>query len=178
MGLRGPKPKPLELKLLEGNRGHRPISADGAFRPVVGIPTPPAWLSKEAKKAWKRLSVELVAYNVLSAVDRDAFVMLCQTIGRMEQIEQSIAARQAQLIGEGKDPADALIAHTPNGMRVQAVIYQLLNREQSKLTAMLAEFGLSPSARTRVTLAVREQLQLFQGGAAANQPDPQGFDDF
>jgi hypothetical protein len=31
--------------------------------------------------------------------------MLCQTIGRLELVERSIAARQALLLEQGKDPA-------------------------------------------------------------------------
>lgn len=180
----GPAPKPAELKALD-NRGHRPLNLDQMFRPETGLPDPPRYLSAEAKKAWKRLSEELLRYNLLSRVDREAFAMLCQTIGRLELVERSIAGRQAQLLAEKKDPIDALLDITPNGLRVQSAVYQVLNKEQGKLHKMLESFGLRPDARAAVTTCIRAQLQLFEGGAGktpdgtpAQDQQPTGFADF
>lgn len=181
MGARGPQPKPPELKLLEGNRGHRPLQLDTLFRPEVGAPSAPQWLSREARKAWKTLVPELVRYNLLSTVDRQALAMLCQTIGRVEQLERSIGAKQNLLLAEGGDPVDALIDKTPNGLRIQSVTYQLLNREQAKLHKLLENFGLRPDARARVTAGIRAQLQLFEVGEPTSgqaTPAPEGFAQF
>lgn len=178
----GPAAKPVELKALEGNRGHRPLNLDQLFRPEVGTPDMPRYLSAEARKAWRRLSEELLRYNLLSRVDRDAFAMLCQTIGRLEQIERSLEARARLLRSQDKDPADALMDTTPNGLRVQSAIYQVLNKEQAKLHKLLEAFGLRPDARASVTTAIRAQLQLFEGGATGKAPPPadqaNGFDEF
>jgi P27 family predicted phage terminase small subunit len=182
----GPSPKPLELKALEG-RSHRPLNLDQVFRPEVGAPDIPRWLSAGAKKAWKRLSEELLRYNLLSRVDREAFAMLCQTIGRLEMVERSIDAKARLLVAEGKDPADALMDTTPNGLRVQSALYQVLNKEQGKLHKLLESFGLRPDARAGVSTAIRAQLQLFEGGQSGQAGDKkgpppaaeaQGFDEF
>lgn len=187
MGARGPASKPPELKVLEGNRGHRPLDLSALFRPEVGVPDAPRWLLPEAKKAWKRLSTELTRYNLLSKIDRDAFALLCQTVGRLEQIERAIGARQRQAEAQGMEAAEVLLDRTPNGMQVQAAIYQVLNREQSKLHQLLTGFGLRPDARARVTAGIRAQLQLFDGGGGTDPPKaaspagdalPQGFADF
>ena len=180
MGQRGPVGKPVELKALEGNRGHRAFDITSAFRPEVGLPTVPKHLSREGRKAWKRLTPELLRYNLLSQLDADALGMLCQTIGRLELIERSIGARQSQLLADGKDPAEALIGLTPKGMQVQSVMYQVLNREMEKLRHLLAEFGLSPAQRARVATAVRVQGVLFgiDGGKPADPAEPAGFADF
>lgn len=173
MGARGPAAKPPELRALEGNRGHRPLDITAHFRPEVGCPSVPRHLSsKEARKAWRRLTPELVRYNLLSKIDSDALAMLCQTIGRLELVERSLAARQALLESQGKDPAEALIGTTPNGMEVQSVMYQVLNREMEKLRHLLAEFGLTPAQRARVTTAIRAQLHLFDGGKGGNAAQP------
>jgi P27 family predicted phage terminase small subunit len=186
MGKRGPAGKPTELKVLEGNRGHRPLNLDQVFRPEVGCPDVPKYLLPEAKKAWRRLSAELLRYNLLSKVDREAFAMLCQTIGRLELVEKSINGVVARLVAEGKDPADALMDKTPNGLRVQSALYQVLNKEQAKLHKMLESFGLRPDARASVQTAIRAQLPLFDvnaGGSAGVQTpappsEPTGFADF
>ena len=148
------------------------------------MPTWPKHLSADGRKAWRRLTPELARYNLISRVDADALAMLCQTIGRVELMERAIAARQKVLVDKGEDPAYALIGHTPNGMQVQSVMYQVLNREMEKLRHLLAEFGLTPAQRARVTTAIRAQLQLFEGGKGgdpARPADPAnaaGFADF
>ena len=181
MGSRGPVGKPPELKALEGGRGHRPIDLTSMFRPEVGVPTMPKHLGREGRKAWKRLTPELERYNLLSTVDADALFMLCQTIGRLELAERSIAARQALLLSQGKDPAESMVGLTPKGMQVQSVMYQVLNREMEKLRHLLAEFGLSPAQRARVSTGIRAQLKLFDGGGgghAAEPAEPAGFAEF
>lgn len=193
MGQRGPQPKPIELKVLEGNRGNRPLDLSTMFRPQAGAPSAPSWLSREAKKAWRRISVELVRYNLLSTVDRDAFASLCQTIGRVELFETAIAAKQALLVAQGKCPTEAYLDVTPNGLKVQSAQYQILNRELAKQHTLLNSFGLRPDARAAVTTAIRMQAQLFDAvgtptpaaapaatpAAAPSRPDtPRSFDEF
>ena len=184
MGQRGPAAKPHELKVLEGNRGHRPLNLNETFRPEVGEPNRPRWLGREATKVWKRLAPELLRYNLLSKIDQEGFAMLCQTAGRLEQIERSIAGRQAQLISEKKEPADALMDRTPNGLLVQSALYQVLNKEQAKLHRLLESFGLRPDARARVTTALRAQMSLelvpgdIQAPAQRPADEPRGFADF
>jgi hypothetical protein len=64
-------------------------------------------------------------------------------------------------------------------MQVQSVMYQVLNREMEKLRHLLAEFGLTPAQRARVTTAIRAQLKLFDGGPAEAAPaEPAGFAEF
>ena len=181
MGARGPVGKPNELKLLEGGRGHRPIDLTSMFRPEVGLPSIPKHLTREARKAWKRLTPELIRYNLLSRVDADALASLCQTVGRIEVLETSLKKRQDLLIERGEDPAEAYTDKTPNGMRVQAVVYQVLNREMEKLRHLLAEFGLTPAQRARVTTAMRMQADLFDvnnKGEPAKPAAPVGFAEF
>lgn len=168
MGQRGPAAKPVELKVLEGNRGNRPLNLDQVFRPEVGVPPMPKAMSAEAKKAWRRLTPELVHYNLLSKVDADAFAMLCRTIGRCELAERSLLAAQNRHEAAGEDPMLAFTASTPNGLRIQSVTYQVLNREQQKLHSLLKSFGLRPDARAAVTTAIRSQLTLFEGGGGGD----------
>jgi len=121
----------------------------------------PRDLSREARKAWKRLVPELVRYNLVAKVDADALETLCETIGLLKVLRRSINARQELLISEDKDPAHAIVASTPNGMLIQSVTYQALNRETEKLRSWLAEFGLTPAQRARVSTAIRAQLPLL-----------------
>lgn len=179
MGQRGPAPKPHELRAIEGNRAHRPLSLDTTFRPEVGAPDAPRWLSKEARKAWRRLMPELLRYNLVSTLDRDMLAMLCQSIGRIELLERAVAAKMGALIERDQDAVGALIGQTQSGYEVQAVVYQLLSKEQEKAFKLLGEFGLSPAQRARVATAIRQQLTLFEGGKTPpSDGQPKGFADF
>jgi P27 family predicted phage terminase small subunit len=186
MGQRGPAPKPVELKALEGGRGNRPLDLTATFRPEVGTPPLPRDLSREGKKAWKRLVPELLHYNLLSKVDADALEELCETIGLLKVLRRSINAAQERLLAEGKDPAAAIEGSTPNGMKVQSVTYQAMNREREKLRSMLGEFGLTPAQRARVATAIRSQMPLslvpkgpqLPGMETTPPAEPTGFDAF
>jgi P27 family predicted phage terminase small subunit len=179
MGQRGPAGKPVELKVLEGNRGNRPLNLNQMFRPEVGAPSLPKNISREGRKAWRRLVPELLRYNLISLVDADALEELCETIGMIKVLRRSINAKQEKLLAEKRDPAAAIEASTPNGMKVQSVAYMSLKSEREKLRVMLAEFGLTPAQRARVTTAIRVQTELFpvsggRSGAGGDSPGAPG----
>ncbi|RJG06259.1 phage terminase small subunit P27 family [Noviherbaspirillum cavernae] len=193
MGLRGPKSKPTELKVLEGNRGHRPMIADGQLRPMVETPDPPKHLGKEARKEWKRITVELVRYNIISRLDQQMLGMLCQAVERVALFETALQRRMLRILTENKerpsdqeqDPAQAYIARTSQGYEMQCIEYQLLNKEREILMKLLGEFGLSPAMRARVVLGQpgAKQLTLFEGGKAdgdgkEKKDGPQSFAEF
>ncbi len=74
--MKGRKPKPVALKLLEGNPGHRPIG--NAPMPATKLPRCPPHLSSGAKKTWARLGPKFAALGVMAEVDEMAFAMFCQ----------------------------------------------------------------------------------------------------
>jgi len=190
MGQRGPKPKPTELKVLEGNRGHRPLINDGQLRPLVEIPDPPKHLGKEARKEWKRITVELVRYNIVSRLDQQMLGMLCNAVERVALFETALQRRMLRIVAQNKeldrddDPAQAYISRTSQGYEMQCVEYQLLNKEREMLMKLLGEFGLSPAMRARVVLGQpgAKQLTLFEGGKPDGEDKkkdgPQSFAEF
>ena len=190
MGKRGPAAKPAELKVLEGNRGKRPmaVNLDSTFRPEAGMPPLPKGLSTDARKVWKRLGSELLRYNLISVVYSDLFEELCETIADVKALRHSLRMRQNLLRSEGKDPMEAFEVVSPNGLPMQHPRYQILKSERQMMLSLLAKFGLSPSEQANVQTAIRAQLQLFEGEggkeettpkpAAAGPAAPRGFADF
>jgi len=182
MGHRGPKAKPTELKILQGNLGHRAVVSDGTLRPQVEVPDPPKHLGKEARKEWKRITVELVRYNIVSRLDQQMLGMLCQAVERLTLFEnalqrrvENIMAKNGDGLGGYTDPVQAYISRTAQGYEMQCVEYQLLNKEREMLMKLLGEFGLSPAMRARVVLGDKAaQLTLFEGGHG----QPTSFDSF
>jgi len=177
MGLRGPKAKPMELKLLEGNRAHRPMVTDGQLRPQVEVPDPPKYLGREARREWKRITVELVRNNIISKLDQHMLGMLCQAVERVVMFETALSRQSEAALKKGLDPEAPYIARTVQGYEMQSTRYQLLNREREILMKLLGEFGLSPSLRAKVVTGNRAaQLQLFPGGAT--DAAPTSFEEF
>jgi phage terminase small subunit len=85
MGLRGAAPKPTKLRLLEGrspgrDSGNRPVKPGPPFE--RGAPTPPDWISDEARDEWARVVPELEALGVLRLVDQAALVAYTETWSR------------------------------------------------------------------------------------------------
>ena len=71
MAVRGRKPKPTALKVLEGNPGHRPLNKKEPM-PKGKLPRCPEWLEDDAKKEWKRLGkvlAEMVDVGAMVADD-------------------------------------------------------------------------------------------------------------
>lgn len=68
MAVRGRKPKPTALKVLEGNPGHRPLNKK---EPMLKgrLPRCPDWLEDDAKKEWKRLGKVLAEMGMLTNLD-------------------------------------------------------------------------------------------------------------
>lgn len=89
MAIKGRKPKPTAIKLLEGNPGKRPLNKSEP-KPKKGAPKCPAWLLPEAKKEWKRMAEQLELLGLLTAVDMTAFAGYCQSYARWKVAEEFI----------------------------------------------------------------------------------------
>ena len=177
MGQRGPRPKPIELKVLEGNRGHRPIDINGTWRPQVEVPDPPKYLGKEARKEWKRITVELAQNNIIAKLDQHMLGMLCQCVERLVMFETALSRRVAAAVDKGEDPEKAYLMTTATGYEANTGIYNMLNKEREMLIKLLGEFGLSPALRAKVVQGSRAaQLSLFEGGKSGEKPTT--FDQF
>ena len=154
MGLRGPKPKPTALKLLEGNAEKRALDLSAGVNPLVEIPDAPRHLSKEARKEWKRITPLLEELGLISGLDRTALAMYCQATGRLHELEIAFNGYVALLESKGMTYVDAVYgasyAVTPSGYAQQSVIVQLLSKQRAEVNRYLMHFGLSPAARARV----------------------------
>ncbi len=142
MGSRGPKPLPANVHLLRGNASKLTTRQlrDGVAAPVE-IPTCPRHLKGAALKEWRRVSVELKKLGLISQIDRAALAIYCTAWGRYVDAEEMLLK-----LGE-----NGLVETTPNGFKVQGVWLNIANKAMEQCKAYLAEFGMSPSARSRVT---------------------------
>lgn len=174
MGLRGPKPLPANVHQLRGNPSKRPMAAIlDEFRPEVEIPDFPSWIWPEAKKEWKRLATELERYGLVTKLDRAALVLYCQAWAKMVWAERALtramkAAEDARELAESKGETyqggDGLMIKTANGNFTYSHHWVVGKHAASEVKRYLDLFGLSPSARSRVTTSDNRQGSLFEEG--------------
>lgn len=132
--MRGPKPTPAKIVQLKGNPGKRAIKKEtpgfGAIGPV------PADLSAIAAEKWGEAAKQ---WNiVLTSSDRDALRLYCETWAEMLNAQKRVEEDGAMIL-------------TPNGMVQKSPWLTKLEQSREFCRRMIAEFGGSPSSRTRVS---------------------------
>lgn len=140
----GRKPTPTALKLVKGNPGKRAINKREA-RPDLAQPSPPAFLSDDAKVEWGRVIDTLYKAGLMTELDRGALAAYCQAYGRWAQAERALA-RMAE-----KDELNrALMVKTVSGNAINNPLVGIANKAMADMMRYAAEFGMTPSARSRV----------------------------
>lgn len=152
--VRGRKPKPTHLKLLEGNPGKRPLPKNEPKpRPVT--PPCPKWLDTEAKREWRRVSKELERLGLLTIVDRAALAGYCQAYARWKQAEEIL-------------DVEGLTFTTPNGYVQQRPEVAIAQKSLQLMRAFGTEFGLTPSSRGRISApggeGAEDEMDRLLGG--------------
>jgi phage terminase small subunit len=175
MGQRGPKPLPGNVHLLRGNASKKPMSSFlDEFKPEVEIPDFPSWIWPEAKKEWKRIAGELERYGLISKLDRAALVLYCQAWAKMVWAERQLTRamkladeKRAEAEGRGEiyDGGDGIMVKTANGNFTYSHHWVVGRHAASEVKRYLDLFGLSPSARTKVSTSDNRQGELFQEGS-------------
>lgn len=136
MSSRGPKPKPTQLKVLAGTLRPDRVNKHEP-KPKSAVPRCPSHLSDEAKREWRRVAPELASLGLLARLDRAALANYCQAWGRWIEAEEALRKF-------------GVMVKSPNGFPMQSPYLAVVNRAMEQIRAMLAEFGMSPSSRTRV----------------------------
>lgn len=140
---------PANVHLLRGNPSKKSMSAllDDVVRPDVAIPPCPKELNEDARSEWRRITKHLIKLGLLSHIDRAALAGYCSAWGDFLWAERRIAELNAD------DPTGerGRVWDTPSGYKQISVIQQMKNRALEQLAKFLAEFGMSPAARSRVT---------------------------
>lgn len=141
--------KPTRLHILHGTARKDRINALEP-KPTVAerVPSPPAHLSDEAKREWRRMGKELHALGLLTVVDKAEFAVYCQAWGRWVESELSLRQFGPVII-------------TPNKMLAQSPYLAIANRAMAEMRAAAASFGMTPASRGKVKADVPEQKDEF-----------------
>lgn len=145
----GPPKTPTHLRLVRGNPSKRPINKNEP-QPPKGVPPVPKHFDKQGKYWFKRMAEELDAIGVISQLDARALELLveayteyrhhCETLDR-EGYTYAVYSDDDD--DEGKEREIRMIKPHPAAM-MKADAWK-------RLRAMLAEFGMTPSSRSKVS---------------------------
>ncbi len=141
MGRRGPPPQPTKLRLLRGNPGKRPINTREPTLPVAA-PSCPEWLSPEAKRIWKEMIPVLEQMRILTLIDRDALTAYCQNYVRWKEA--------AEFLDQHGDVYPTRDEFGKIKSMQQFPQVAIARNYLQILRAYQQEFGMTPSARTRI----------------------------
>lgn len=148
MATRGRKPTPIELKLVRGNPGKRPLKADARVlqqEQAVLADEAPAMLLEEARPYWDH-AISHAPRGLLRKLDVYLLAAWCNAAARYEH-NMRLAAKSDVIPVRGAkfsglDPKDRPVMHNPFSTAARAYLKDM---------AMLAsELGFTPSARARL----------------------------
>ncbi len=133
------KPKPHALKVVSGTTRGKSTEATPAR---LSGTTPPAFISDRARAHWPALADLLADMGVLGDGDLTALGLLCETLTEYLEARDTVARDGATYEATTEAGAVMYRAHPAVAQR---------NDAARRLQSLLAEFGLTPSARAKVS---------------------------
>ena len=138
--MRGRKPLPTSRRVLEGNRGKRPINKQEPDPPIApAFDTPPRELNgnKGAREEWRRLAPMLRLRKQITDADRSALLALCVEWARYLEASRHVLT-------------EGMVVATPQGFQAQNAYLPIANKALASCARLWPELGLTPSSRSRV----------------------------
>jgi len=157
--MRGRKPKPTALKVLQGNPGHRKIDTLHEPQVVIGLGEPPAYLDVEAKKFWMSQGAELVKLRTLGESDAALFAGMCLNHSRIVWLSSRIDTLRSKEKLTDKEE-NKLATYESQRIKTLAQFHKIGT-----------EFGLGAASRTRIKLH-HDDGQLPLPGVGEPDPSP------
>lgn len=149
----GPAPAPTKLKELRGNPGKRVLNANEP-QPRVAKVTCPRWLPLVAKREWRRVAPELVRLGLLTVADRAALAAYCEAWAEAIMAHETLQR-------------DGYTFTTAKGYTGVHPMVAIKNKALLRMRAFASEFGLTPSARSRLSVEPPKAADPFDAFLAA-----------
>ena len=166
--MRGRRPKPTALKLIEGNPGKRPLPKDEPTPPVGA--TKPKGLGAVASRKWDELAPLLTESRILTVVDAGALEAYCVAYEEYElagqEIEETGLTIHEPVRRHGREP---LRCDSPKGIERDAAMGDRA-RHDPRLTVSCDQ-GRTAHAREQVRrdrYGPRPEPALANGAGSRN----------
>jgi len=148
MGARGPKPKPSALKKKQGTfQKSRAPENEFEPEPIKVLPKPPLFLNKYSKNIYFEIGPILLEQGLLTNVDMDTFISYCIEMGTYYECKVALK-KEGQVI------------KSKSGYMQPHPLVAICNASFNNAQKIAANFGFSPSARTRVGVAKQPEKKL------------------
>jgi P27 family predicted phage terminase small subunit len=132
---------PTALRVLRGNPQHRPLPK-AEPKPQRGVPPCPSRLSPSERRAWRGFGELLDGMGVLTVADAPQLALLVCVWAEWRGWDDACRKRESPTYEQ----------RTERGLIIRPYPEFALRAEAGKrLRALLADMGLNPSARARVT---------------------------
>jgi P27 family predicted phage terminase small subunit len=132
---------PTALRLIAGNPGKRSMPKDEPTAPPASSVEPPAWLSIEARREWRRSAKVLAAAGLLTRLDLATFAAYCDAVGDWRRADRLLRDR-------------ALVETTPAGASVQSTLLGIKRRARLDAIKFGSLLGMSPVSRVGLSITV------------------------
>lgn len=161
--MRGRKPTPTHIKEIRGNPGKRPLNGREP-RPAIRAPSCPRELSPAAKREWRRLARQLLIMNLVTELDRAMLAAYCQAFALWAEAVAAVGKYGAMV-------------KSPSGFPMQSPYVAVANKQAELMIRIGAEFGLTPSSRSRISVPPRS-LQILPAAKYLDRYDRNDLADY
>lgn len=144
----GRKPKPTNLKVLQGNPGHRPINRNEPKPTPLSSVDPPGWLSDDAKKVWTDAAGDLARIGILTTADIEVFSVGCEFYALwMRAMERVNNGEATGVSREGNEVVGSWFKIARESAKVAMSVY--------------TEFGKTPASRAKLSVEPTDKKKLW-----------------
>ncbi len=146
--MRGRKPTPTAIKKARGNPGRRPINKREP-KPRRKLPRAPFILSDVAREHWRKLAPILYDMGVLTVADLDMLAAYCEAYARRQHALEMVAKSEQ-------------VIKTASGNLIQNPFLGIANHAMDQMLKIAAEFGMTPSSRSRLVSGAAQSADPFE----------------
>jgi P27 family predicted phage terminase small subunit len=140
---------PSQIKVIRGTfRADRSPSNEPEPLVITSVPKAPGHLNRWGKQMWNETARELVRLRMFTKLDTYSLEVLCEQYGIYRELKESITHIEV----EGKREKITFAQYLAKRNSQTMPEYTAMKGAFERYSALLKEFGLSPSSRSRIDL--------------------------
>ena len=148
----GPPPIPLQLRLLRGNPGKRPIRAEPEPVQAPTCPEPPPFVVGYAADEYWRVAPELHRLGLLTVLDLMPLCAYAVSYARWRTAEEALAR-----MAEADPVTHALLVKGADGNPRRNPLVKIAADAADDMVTYAGNFGMTPVARSRIAAGIAGQ---------------------
>ena len=147
----GRKRTPTRLRVLRGNPRDKPLNL-AEPDPSRGVPDPPDWLNNLELEGWTTLTEALASMGVVTIADGPALTLLAVAWAEWREARAVLSLEEPYYQHEDDGGMVFIRKHPATAVASDAA---------RRVASLLAEFGLTPSSRSRLEVGAASVPDSF-----------------